>query len=82
MLFERSALSRQPDEVIRRELAHLREAQQLTPDVVLKDPYVLDFLGLNDHYIGGKPDSSRRTGIEISTSCQSYQLAHIPPLGM
>lgn len=51
MLFERSALSRQPDEVIRREVAHLRDAQQLTPGLVLKDPYILDFLGLNDHYL-------------------------------
>lgn len=51
MLFERSALSRQPDEVIRREVAHLRDAQRVTPDLVLKDPYILDFLGLNDHYL-------------------------------
>ncbi|KGU79523.1 hypothetical protein Y038_3803 [Burkholderia pseudomallei MSHR543] len=51
MLFERSALSRQPDEVIRREVAHLRDVQQMTPDLVLKDPYILDFLGLNDHYL-------------------------------
>ncbi|WP_230952217.1 PDDEXK nuclease domain-containing protein [Burkholderia cepacia] len=51
MLFERSALSRQPDEVIRREVAHLRDAQQVTSDLVLKDLYILDFLGLNDHYL-------------------------------
>jgi predicted nuclease of restriction endonuclease-like (RecB) superfamily len=51
MLFERSALSRKSDDVIRHELAQLRNAQQLTPDVVLKDPYVLDFLGLNDRYL-------------------------------
>ncbi|VWD59459.1 hypothetical protein BCO18442_07111 [Burkholderia contaminans] len=51
MLFERSALSRQPDEVIRREVVHLRDAQQMTPDLALKDPYILDFLGLNDHYL-------------------------------
>ncbi|ABO58506.1 conserved hypothetical protein [Burkholderia vietnamiensis G4] len=51
MLFERSALSRQPDEVIRREVAHLRDAQQMTPDLVLKDPYILDFLGLDDRYL-------------------------------
>ncbi len=31
MLFERSALSLQPDEVIRREVAHLRDAQQMMP---------------------------------------------------
>lgn len=51
MLFERSALSRQPDAVIQHELAHLRDTQQLSPALVLKDPYVLDFLGLNDHYL-------------------------------
>lgn len=51
MLFERSALSRQPDEVVRREVAHLRDAQLVTPALVLKDPYILDFLGLNDHYL-------------------------------
>lgn len=37
--------------MIRREVAHLRDAQQLTPGLVLKDPYILDFLGLNDHYL-------------------------------
>jgi predicted nuclease of restriction endonuclease-like (RecB) superfamily len=51
MLFERSALSRQPDEVIRQELARLHDGEPLTPAVLLKDPYVLDFLGLNDHYL-------------------------------
>jgi predicted nuclease of restriction endonuclease-like (RecB) superfamily len=51
MLFERSALSRKPAEVIRHELSQLRETQELTPDVVLKDPYILDFLGLNDRYL-------------------------------
>ncbi|SAK85905.1 hypothetical protein AWB79_05996 [Caballeronia hypogeia] len=51
MLFERSALSRKPAEAIRHELSQLRQTQALTPDVVLKDPYVLDFLGLNDRYL-------------------------------
>jgi predicted nuclease of restriction endonuclease-like (RecB) superfamily len=31
MLFERSALPRQPDEVIWREVGHLRDAQPMTP---------------------------------------------------
>jgi predicted nuclease of restriction endonuclease-like (RecB) superfamily len=51
MLFERSALSRKSPEVIRHELSNLRDAKQLAPDLVLKDPYVLDFLGLNDRYL-------------------------------
>lgn len=33
------------------EVAHLRDAQQMTPDLVLKDPYILDFIGLNDLYL-------------------------------
>jgi YhcG PDDEXK nuclease domain len=37
--------------MIRRELKNLQEEQAPTPDLLLKDPYVLDFLGLNDHYL-------------------------------
>ncbi|MEX4003598.1 YhcG family protein [Paraburkholderia sp. EG285A] len=51
MLFERSAISRKPTEVIQKELSDLRDAQQVTPELVLKDPYLLDFLGLNDRYL-------------------------------
>ncbi|MCY0389872.1 PDDEXK nuclease domain-containing protein [Robbsia sp. Bb-Pol-6] len=51
MLFERSALSRQSEEVIKGEIAELRASQQITPSLVLKDPYILDFLGLNDRYL-------------------------------
>lgn len=51
MLYERSAISRQPDATIRHDLAELREQQQVTPELLLKDPYLLDFLGLNDRYL-------------------------------
>lgn len=51
MLFERTAISQQPEESVRQELASLRETQQLSPDLLLKDPYVLDFLGLKDRYL-------------------------------
>ncbi|MGN2247552.1 YhcG family protein [Frateuria sp. GZRR35] len=50
-LFERTALSRQPDELIASELANLRDTRELTPALLLKDPYVLDFLGLKDRYL-------------------------------
>jgi hypothetical protein len=50
MLKERTALSRKPADLIRQELAALREADRLTPDLVFKDPYFLDFLGLRDTY--------------------------------
>lgn len=51
MLYERTALSHKPEELIRQELDTLRSKGELTPPLVLKDPYVLDFLGLTDHYL-------------------------------
>ena len=51
MLFERTAISRKPAETIRQDLQTLRQEQQPTPELLLKDPYLLDFLGLNDRYI-------------------------------
>jgi len=51
MLFERTALSKQPDELIRLELDALHASGDVTPTLVLKDPYVLDFLGLDDRYL-------------------------------
>lgn len=50
MLFERIALSKKPDELIRQELDALRAEEKLTPDLVFQDPYLLDFLGLKDSY--------------------------------
>jgi len=51
MLYERTALSKKPREVIEHELGSLREEDKVTPDLVFRDPYILDFLGLNDRYI-------------------------------
>ena len=50
MLFERTAISRQPETLIQRELEQLRETDRLTPDLVFRDPYFLDFLGLHDTF--------------------------------
>jgi len=50
MLYERTALSKKPAKLIEKELAALRTDGKLTPDLVFKDPYVLDFLGLRDTY--------------------------------
>lgn len=51
MLFERTALSKKPELVAQVELDALRKEDQLTPDLIFRDPYVLEFLNLNDHYI-------------------------------
>jgi len=50
MLYERTALSKKPEELIRQELAALREKGEVTPALVFQDPYMLDFLQLADTY--------------------------------
>ena len=42
MLYERTALSRKPEETIRHDLTQLREEQKISPDLLLRDPYILD----------------------------------------
>jgi predicted nuclease of restriction endonuclease-like (RecB) superfamily len=51
MLYERTALSRKPELVAKAELDALRTEDQLTPELVFRDPYILEFLKLNDRYI-------------------------------
>lgn len=50
MLFERTAISKKPELTIQNELELLKNNQQLSPDLIFRDPYFLDFLGLNDAY--------------------------------
>ena len=49
-LYERTALSKKPEELISHEVEQLNKGE-ITPDILLKDPYVLDFLELNDRYL-------------------------------
>ena len=50
MLFERTALSKKPEELITAEIQKLRNDNRVTPNLLLKDPYILNFLELNDRY--------------------------------
>ena len=50
MLYERTALSKKPEELIRKELDLLKSEGAVTPDLVFRDPYFLNFLGLQDTY--------------------------------
>ncbi len=50
MLYERTAISKKPKQLIKQEIKQLRETDKLTPDLVFRDPYFLDFLGLKDTY--------------------------------
>ena len=51
MLFERTAISKKPELVVEAEIDALRREDQLTPNLVFRDPYILEFLNLNDHYV-------------------------------
>ena len=51
MLFERTALSKKPESFLEDEIAWLRKEDQLSPDLVFRDPYFLGFLNLDDRYI-------------------------------
>lgn len=50
MLFERTAISSKPEKVIKHELASLRDNDIMSPDLVFKSPYFLEFTGLTDAY--------------------------------
>ncbi|MBI2396214.1 MAG: DUF1016 domain-containing protein [Betaproteobacteria bacterium] len=49
MLFQRTALSKKPEAVISAEIGKLRDGQ-MSPDIVFRDPYLLDLLGLKGAY--------------------------------
>ncbi len=50
MLYERTALAKQSDEVIRQDLELLRNERKMSADIAFHDPYFLDFLGLEDNF--------------------------------
>ena len=50
MLYERTAIAKQPGEVILHDLEELRNERKKSADLVFQDPYVLDFLGMHDNY--------------------------------
>ena len=50
MLYERTALTKKSEKLITQELAALRDEDRMTPDLVFRDPYFLDFLGLSDSF--------------------------------
>lgn len=50
MLFERTAISKKGEETIYNDLLMLRQQKRMSVELFLKDPYMLDFLGLNQVY--------------------------------
>jgi predicted nuclease of restriction endonuclease-like (RecB) superfamily len=50
MLYERTALSKKTSKLVKQELAALRKEDKWSPDLVFRDPYILDFLQLQGAY--------------------------------
>lgn len=50
MLYERTAISKKPDETIKNEITELSEEKKMSLDLFYRDPYMLDFLALKDTY--------------------------------
>ena len=49
-LYLRTAIAKQPETVVQAEIDHLRAGGQMTPELVFRDPYMLDFLCLPQDY--------------------------------
>ncbi len=50
MLFERTAIAKEPENIIRDALQDMSERQELNPELVFKNSYILDFLNLPANY--------------------------------
>ncbi|MCB9233913.1 MAG: DUF1016 domain-containing protein [Bacteroidia bacterium] len=48
MLFERTAISKKPEQLIIQELEKMKSGEILSPELVFRDPYILDFLNLRN----------------------------------
>ena len=63
-LYERTAISRRPEEVIKRQLAEVSESNTIVPDMVFRSAYFLDMLGLPDVFSESELESSVLNQVE------------------
>ena len=64
MLYERTAIATKPDEVIKQVLAVLRNENVISPDLVFKSPYFLEFTGLKGVYSEKNLEDNLITNLE------------------
>ena len=64
MLYERTAIATKPDGLIKQELAELRNEGTMSPDLVFKSPYFLEFTGLKGMYSEKSLEDSLVTHLE------------------
>lgn len=63
-LYERTAISRKPEELIKKELAQVKQSNELLPDLVFRSSYFLDMLGLPDVFSESDLESTILTQIQ------------------
>jgi predicted nuclease of restriction endonuclease-like (RecB) superfamily len=49
MLYERIALSKKPEDVVKAQLNKLKDHDEITPELTFKEPYFLDFIGAHSY---------------------------------
>lgn len=64
MLYEHTAISSKPNALIKQELSQLRDENVLSPDLVFKSPYFLEFTGLKGMYSEKSLEDSLVTHLE------------------
>jgi predicted nuclease of restriction endonuclease-like (RecB) superfamily len=64
MLFERTTIAGKDNEQIKKELAALRNNDVMSPDLVFKNPYFLDFTGLKNYYSERDLEDMLITGLQ------------------
>ena len=50
LLYERTVIAAKPEDTIKKEIANLKDQEIFSPDLIFKNTYVLDFLGLSGQY--------------------------------
>lgn len=79
MMYERTAISKKLEKTIVNDLKLLREENKMTPDLFFKDPYVLDFLGLQDTYSEKNLENAILTELDKSGIHVAQYVTELPP---
>ena len=74
MLFKRTAIAKQPEQVIRQERAQLQQADEASRALFLKDPDLLGFLDLHDGFTERDLEEPILAELERSTSTDQIGL--------
>ena len=85
MLYERTAIATKPDELIKKELSTLRDDNVMSPDLVFKNPYFLEFTGLKGMYSEKSLEDclvahlgQRRTDRAVAIGQGGYKSGEVP----